>query len=741
VTELRAGAQERTVADVPPAAPTRPAPGPGRWRGAVGWLRWIWRQLTSMRTALILLFLLALASVPGSVIPQEGIDPAAVSQYYTAHPSLAPILNKLSLFSVFGAPWFAAIYLLLFLSLAGCVLPRTFKLAGSARQQPPRAPRNLARLPMSSTYQTAMAPDEALAGVSAYLAGKRFRLRTGDGWVSGEKGYLREVGNLIFHIALLFLLASVGIGGIFGYKADRLLISGQSFANTVTDLDQFRPGRLVSPGDLQPFTMSLTSFRATYVTSGNLRGEPNTFDASIRYSPRPGAPSKPYLLKVNSPLRVDGVRVFLVGHGYAPVFKITDGRGKVVFNQAVPFIPVEQSGLTSEGVIKVPDAQPDQLGFAGVFLPTAVDTNGQLSSAFPAAELPRVSLVSYAGNLGLDSGAPQSVYDLDTSHLRLLDVAPRPLAPGQSMRLPGNAGTLTFTGYRQWASLAITYDPGQLPALASGILAIAGLLLSFAVRRRRVFARVADGPDGTLVTVGGLARSDAAGGFEVEFDSLATEIRESQDGHPAASPTFSLTSAAGAAAAAGSPASGSPADVAAAAGSAAAGPTGASSTATGPVGLSSPTAATGTTDRGAVSSPGIPTGPAPSAGTTSLGSAASPTLTTGAGDGDSYDDDLELDEESAGFLGDPDDYGSAGPAASRSPARGHTVPYDAAFGLSYDEDAYDRAAHDEDEDSTASDDGPAPATSKAAGHPGRTRRRPRPARTDPEPSLGPPEGE
>ena len=81
--------------------------------------RWAWRQLTSMRTALVLLFLLALGSVPGSVLPQQGIDPQAVQQYYAAHPSLAPLLARLSLFNVFAAPWFAAIYLLLFLSLAG----------------------------------------------------------------------------------------------------------------------------------------------------------------------------------------------------------------------------------------------------------------------------------------------------------------------------------------------------------------------------------------------------------------------------------------------------------------------------------------------------------------------------------------------------------------------------------------------------------------------------------------------
>jgi cytochrome c biogenesis protein len=110
------------------------------------------------------------------------------------------------------------------------------------------------------------------------------------------------------------------------------------------------------------------------------------------------------------------------------------------------------------------------------------------------------------------------------------------------MRLPGNAGTLTFTGYRQWASLAITYDPGQLPALISGITAIAGLLLSFAIRRRRVFVRSAAGPDGrTVVAVGGLARSDAAGGFETEFAEVTEELRGSQAGHwlaalPASSP-------------------------------------------------------------------------------------------------------------------------------------------------------------------------------------------------------------
>ena len=508
--------------------------------GLAGWLRWGWRQLTSMRTALVLLFLLALASIPGSLLPQEGINPQAVSQYYAAHPALAPFLGRLSAFNVFGAPWFAAIYLLLFTSLAGCVLPRAFRLARSAGQPPPNAPRHLSRLPHSVRLSTPAGPDEALACASGMLAARRFRTRRGDGWVSAEKGYLHEVGNLVFHIALLGLLASVALGALVGYKGNRLLVAGDTFANSPTGLDVLRPGRLISGGDLQPFSITLDRFTARYVSAGPERGQPAYFGAALRYNTSPGAPMRPYNLQVNHPLIVDGVRVFLIGHGYAPVFKVTDGTGAVVYDQATPFIPLEQAGLTSAGVVKVPDARPEGLGFAGVFLPTAVGVNGRLASAFPAALFPRVSLVSYAGNLGMDGGQPQSVYNLDISRMHQLAVRPVPLAPGQSITLPQGRGKLTFQGYRQWVSLAITYDPGQFPALISAIAALAGLILSFAVRRRRVFIRAlqasaddelaaAEPAPHAVVEVAGLTRSDAAGGFEEEFAELVGQLRGALD--------------------------------------------------------------------------------------------------------------------------------------------------------------------------------------------------------------------
>jgi cytochrome c biogenesis protein len=514
----------------------------------MGWLRWFWRQLTSMRTALVLLFLLAVASVPGSTLPQNGTDPAKVQQYISQHPLLGPLLNRLSFFDVFAAPWFAAIYLLLFTSLAGCVLPRAFRLAVSARAKPPAAPRHPARLPFGSSYRTALGPDEALAAATRLLSGKRFRLRTGGNWVAAEKGYLRETGNLLFHIALLALLASIGLGAVFGYKADILLTEGDGFANTVAAYDQYHPGRAVAPADLQPFTVWLDKFSASYIESGTLRGEPASFAASLRYQAQPGGPMRHYDLQVNHPLNVDGAKVYLIGHGYAPQFRITDGHGNVALQQAVPFLPTGDTNFTSEGVIKVPDARPRQLGFVGVFLPTEFAFGGQLTSAFPAPLNPAVSLVPYAGDLGLDSGGPQSVYQLQTSGMRRLPIDPRPLFPGQSIKLPNGSGTVTFTGYKQWISVQVTYDPGRIPALVSAIVAIAGLLLSFLVRRRRLFVRVSpaggaaagadagvsgvaggrDGAGGAAggadVEFGGLARSDVAGGFEEEFAACAAAL-------------------------------------------------------------------------------------------------------------------------------------------------------------------------------------------------------------------------
>src|SRR4051812_21528943 len=176
-----------------------------------------------MRTALILLFLLAVAAVPGSVVPQRGLNELRVAQFYQDHPHLAPFLNKLSLFDVFAAWWFAAIYILLFTSLAGCVIPRSWQHARATRARPPVPPRRLDRLPHAARWSTTLPSDAAYEAASDVLRRKRFRVDRHPGGIAAEKGYLRETGNLVFHLALLLLLGGVALGGLLGYKATRLV--------------------------------------------------------------------------------------------------------------------------------------------------------------------------------------------------------------------------------------------------------------------------------------------------------------------------------------------------------------------------------------------------------------------------------------------------------------------------------------------------------------------------------------
>ncbi|MCO5994522.1 cytochrome c biogenesis protein ResB [Actinoallomurus rhizosphaericola] len=511
------------------AAPQAPRERPAGI-GVLGWLRWGWRQLTSMRTALVLLFLVALGTVPGSFLPQRGLAPEKVTTFFQQHKTLAPVLDKLSLFDVFAAPWFAAIYILLFVSLAGCVLPRAKHHLVQLRSRPPKAPRNLGRLPEAASYETDAAPDEVLAEARTILKDRRFRVDAYDDAVAAEKGYLRETGNLVFHVALLVLLFAVGSGAAFGYKGNVLVTEGEGFSNTLASYDAFKGGRSFTASKLPPFTVWLDSFSASYLPSGPNRGQPTNFSAKIRYQNGLKSAVKSYDLKVNHPLNVDGARVYLLGHGYAPRFTVKDGKGQVAFQGAVPFLPTNEATYASEGVIKVPDAQPDQLGFIGLFWPTAVpNQQGKVVSAFPAAWNPQVALFAFKGDLGLSNGAPQSVYRLETAKLKplLMGNKVKPLAVGQTLQLPSGAGSVTFDGYRQYVTIQVNHDPGRVPALAAGIVAIMGIVTSFLVRRRRVWVRAKAAEGGrTVVQVGGLTLGGATPDFQAIVERLKTAAPE-----------------------------------------------------------------------------------------------------------------------------------------------------------------------------------------------------------------------
>lgn len=502
-----------------------------------GFLRWAWRQLTSMRTALLLLFLLAIASIPGSLLPQQGNDPIRVREWIADYPVAGPILRSLGFFDVYAAPWFAAIYLLLFVSLIGCVLPRAKVHWRAMRAAPPPSPRHLDRLPGTVSFTTAQPAPEVVAAAADLLRTSRWRVVEGstDGtpWVSAEKGYLRETGNLLFHLALVAILIGVAIGGLLGWKGNVIVKSGNGFSNTITQYDAWGGGRLADVSAMPPFSFTLDDFRVEFERDGSQRGAPRFFEADVTYRTEPGAAPQQEMIEVNAPLVVDGAKVFLVGHGYAPHFVVTDSTGRTVFDDSVVFLP-QDGNFTSTGVVKIPDASPS-LGLRGLFMPTSqTDAIKGGISVFPAPDNPVVFLSAFKGDLGLDEGTPQSVYRLDTADMTQIGL--EGLAPGESWTLPDGSGTVTFTGFDRWASFQIASDPGKEFALVAAVLAMAGLMLSLFVRRRRVWVKAkadADGPGVTVVQVAGLAKNSSLDDIDLGAltDDIGSIVETLQDPH------------------------------------------------------------------------------------------------------------------------------------------------------------------------------------------------------------------
>lgn len=501
--------------------------------------RWTWRQVTSMRTALVLLLLLALAAIPGSVIPQTGVDALEVTRWKEEHPDLTPIYEKLDLFSVYDSIWFSAIYLLLVLSLVGCIVPRLFVYARALRAQPPATPRNLSRLPDHTSYDTTLSADEVLDRARAVL-GKGYRLRPdsdgdpGDA-VSAERGYLREAGNLLFHMSVLVVLAGFAIGGLFGYQGGVILVQGSTFGNNLTQYDDFDPGGLFTPEQLDEFDFTVDDFDVEWLMSGAGAGTARGFEAGLSYREGDG-PEEQYDLRVNHPLSIGDTDVFLIGHGYAPVITIRDGDGNIAYTGPTPFLPQDQS-FVSFGVVKAQAAQPE-LGLEGLFYPTFELYEGDPVSVFPDDLKPLVSLLVYTGDLGYDSGAAQSVYVLDKDNAdQVTDADGKPfrldLSVGETIELPDDLGSVTFERVDPWVRLQISQTPGKEVALAGVVLALIGLCGSLFIRPRRVWvrARTVDTEGGrdtmtTVVEVAGLDRSGNGDLDEVLADLVAALQKE-----------------------------------------------------------------------------------------------------------------------------------------------------------------------------------------------------------------------
>jgi cytochrome c biogenesis protein len=468
-------------------------------------LRWCWRQLTSMRTALILLLLLAVAAIPGSLFPQRSQNPIQVKQFFAENPQTAIWLDRLSLFNVFSSPWFSAIYLLLFISLIGCVLPRSIEHLKAIGAKPPLTPKYLDRMEFYTEIKKI-----DLDRVEKFLRKKHFRIRRDENSISAEKGYARETGNLLFHLSLVLILLAVGVGSLLGSRGDAIVNVGDRFINTPTSYDILSFGKYQAEDSLPPFSLTVTDFKAEYDPVTNAAID---YELTVLTANPAGSKEIKKIIKVNQPLAYGSTKIYLQANGYSPIVIVRDKSGKIIFDGPTPFLP-QDANLSSIGAIKIPDMDP-QIGFVGSFLPTADrdPIRGGFSS-YPEVLDPRLLVSIWKGDLGLNTGIPQSVYRIDTSKMERIGL--KALVLNESYDF--GEGSITFTGWKSWVNLQIVNDPGKGFALVGAILAILGLLISLFTRQRRIWVKQSG-----KTQVAGLAKNGIPG-LEQEIDELVKEM-------------------------------------------------------------------------------------------------------------------------------------------------------------------------------------------------------------------------
>ncbi|MET8429414.1 cytochrome c biogenesis protein ResB [Nocardia sp. NPDC004860] len=527
-----------------PSAPVRP-PRQSPLRRVLGVLRNTWRGLTSMRTALMLLFLLALAAIPGALLPQRSLNAGKVDDYIRNRPTLGPWMDRLQLFDVFSSFWFTAVYVLLFISLVGCILPRCVDHYRALRTPPVKAPRNLSRLPHHWSGTDAATPEQVIERARGQMRGWRTVVQPGDRegelTLSAEKGYTRELGNLVFHLALVGLLAAIAVGKLFGYEGNVVVLAndGPGFCTTSPAVfDSFRAGNVNDGTGLTPMCVRVKDFRADYLQNG----QASMFTSNIQYQTGKDLNSDTWrdtAIQVNHPLRVAGDRVYLQGHGFAPKFTVTFPNGRTR-TEAIQWKPDDATTFLSSGVLRIDppggmypneeERRKHQVAIQGLFAPTALMHGQLLTSMYPAMKDPAVAIDIYQGDTGLDTGRAQSLFALDPEMIkqgRLVKEQRVNLKPGESATL-SDGTKVTFDGAEEFVNLQVSHDPAQQWVLVSALTMMAGLLVSLLVKRRRIWLRVYPGTGTdevrrTVVEMGGLARTDQAG-WGGEFDRLRERL-------------------------------------------------------------------------------------------------------------------------------------------------------------------------------------------------------------------------
>ena len=450
----------------------------------------LWHFFISMRTGLALILGLAFLGLIGTMLVQApaGLqsDPQA---YATWLESLRPkyggwtgVFDTLGLFSIFNSVWFRGIMVLLITSVLACSAnraPHLWKLTVHPRTVMSES--FLAHAPLAMQASGPVAAETAVASVAAAFRRRHFRTIVEDDGdtihIYADHFRWGPFGTVIAHLSLVVILVGALVGSAFGFRNNGLAVA---------------VGSTVELGNGTGLSVEAKNFSDSYYANG----APSDY-ASELVVYKAGQPVGSATVRVNEPMRVEGVSLYQSFFGAAAAMKIVDSTGAVVFDQGVPLEWTSSDGKHTVGLIALPKA--------GLNVYVLGVASGDVDSAIKPGQM---QVEVYES--GTD-GAP---------------IATQVVTQGQPATIAGME--VTFVRERQYTGLIVAKDPGAIFVWLGAFLLVGGTALVFFFPCRRAWALIRRGPDGSTVHVAAVVRHDV--GFDAEFRRLSAEIQLALNG-------------------------------------------------------------------------------------------------------------------------------------------------------------------------------------------------------------------
>lgn len=407
-----------------------------------------------MKSAVLLLAIVAGFSIIATLLPQKALQPQKASDFIQAHQVVGPLYDQLGLFSVYESWFFIVPLVLMYVSLGNCVLTRSRALYRRWRRGLPKGPQ-----------------------------------------------FIGEAGSLVFHLSFFVLLLGVIFNLAAGFTAYVNIIEGDSVVDARSSYDQIEEGALFSPQQHKGFEVKVDSFHARYYDNG----KPSDFVTRATVIDG-GHVIKTQDIRVNQYLAYKDIKFYQASYGWAPVVQVFDPSGKRVFDAPVIFFGDPNF---AHGVLKVPSAGPpgEQLGARMFFAPDLRDAGNSATAGTANLRNPGISFAFFKGDLHANRTA--NVYDIDVSSMKQIWTGG--LLAGQSADLPGGF-RVSFPRVMQYTTLQVTDAPGLPIIWASFVLMLGGLVVRLYLRPVMEW-RAARAGRPTPATAGGV--STGTGGSQV----------------------------------------------------------------------------------------------------------------------------------------------------------------------------------------------------------------------------------